>query len=69
MARLHAGQAEIKPLRAEGETLVINAKQVHDRGVQITNMNRIFSDSVAEIIRGSIGHARIANLVPIVFSF
>ena len=51
----HIGQAITSALKLESKALVIDAQQVHDGGLVIVNMYRIFDDVVAKIIRFAVG--------------
>ena len=48
--RLNSGQPLLQPLKLEGQPVMINAKQVHDGCIEITDMDSPTCD-VAEIIR------------------
>ena len=51
---VHVGEAEISPLKAECQSLVINSQASQDRGVQIVYVDRILNDVVAVVIRRAI---------------
>ena len=38
---VHVGQAEIPPLEAVGQPLVVDAQAVQDRGVEIVDVHRV----------------------------
>lgn len=48
---MHIRQAKISAGVVERESLVIQTKTVHKRGLQIINVNRILCDVKSEIIR------------------
>ncbi len=46
-----ARQTIIQSLRFERESLVVDSKQVKDRGVEIADVHRILDNVVAEVVR------------------
>src|SRR5690606_30807832 len=50
-ARLDAGHALIEPLEAEREPLVVDSQEVEDRRAQITDVDGVADDVVAEVVR------------------
>ena len=40
---MNIGQAEVTALNFIGQLLVVQAKQMQDRGVQIVNVNRVLN--------------------------
>lgn len=47
---MHIGQAEVAALKAVGQTRVIQAAQVQDRGLQIVDVDRIASDAPCDFV-------------------
>ena len=56
LARFNTGEFEIETLVTERESFVVDPEQVKDRRVQVSHMNRIFFDVVAEFVRFPVGH-------------
>ena len=54
---MHVGEAELTALIPVSESLVINAEQVQDRCLPIVNVDGVFDDIIAEIIRLTVGDA------------
>ena len=54
---MHIGQPEIAARVAEGELFVVKPEAVKDGRLDIVNVDRIFHDVEAEVVRGSISHA------------
>ena len=52
---MNVGQAEVAALIPVGQTFVIDAEHVQDGGVEVVNMDPVFRDVVAVIVRGSMG--------------
>jgi hypothetical protein len=50
LATLQAGEADATAATDDGEVFVIEAKQVQDRGMQITEMYRAIDDGAAVVI-------------------
>src|SRR4051812_231673 len=48
--RLHAGQALVEALEAEGEALVVDAQAAQHRGVQVRHAGRVLGDVVTEVV-------------------
>ena len=44
------GEAVVAALVAVGQPLVVNPHGVHDRGVDVVNMHRVFIDIVGEVV-------------------
>ena len=51
------GQAEVTALKLIGQALVIDAQKMQDCGIEIMNVDRIFNDVVAKIVRTAVGRA------------
>ena len=51
-----AGQALVETLIFVGEFLVVDAEQVQNRSLKITNMNGIFQDIVGKVVSLSVNH-------------
>ena len=47
------GEAEVAALETEGELLMVDAKEVKHRGVEVEDSHRVFHGGVAEFIRGA----------------
>ncbi len=45
-----SGQALIQALERKDQTIVIDSQLVQDRGVQISDVHRVFVDVVAEVV-------------------
>ena len=56
---LDAGQAQVQSLKSDGQAAVVDAQAMQDRGVQIVNVDRVFSDVVAEVVSGPVRDARL----------
>lgn len=54
---MHVGESELTALVPVSESLVINAEQVQDRCLPIVNVDGVFDDIIAEVIRLPIGDA------------
>jgi hypothetical protein len=48
---LDAGKPRVEPLELVAQASVIDAQAVQDRGVEIVDVDRVFSDVVAELVR------------------
>ena len=44
---MDVGEAVVAALEAEGKSLVVEAQQMHDRGLQVVNVNLVFDDAEA----------------------
>src|SRR6185503_275283 len=55
--RLDAGEPLVEALEAVAEPLVIEAKQVEERRLEVADVHRILDDVVGEIVRLTVGHA------------
>lgn len=53
---LDAGEALVETLEAEGEVLVMNAEQVQQGAVDVSDVHGIFRDGVAEFVGRSVLH-------------
>src|SRR4051794_13860709 len=51
-AAMHIGQPEVAAAVVIGQSLVIDAEQMEDRGVQIMNVDAIFNRMHAQLIGG-----------------
>ena len=47
---MHVGQAEVAALEAVGESCVVEAEQVQQRGVQVVDVDRVGDDVEAEVV-------------------
>lgn len=56
-AAFDVSQSEIASGVAEGQALVIQAKQMQNRGVEVVRMHRIFDRFVAKLVRRAISNA------------
>ena len=54
---MHVGEAELTALIPVRESLVINTEQVQDGCLPIVNVDGVFDDIIAEIIRLTVGDA------------
>lgn len=54
---MHVRQAVVAALVLESQALVVDAKRVQDRCLQVVQMDAIFGDVVTEIVRGAVGCA------------
>lgn len=52
---MHVGQAEVSTAVAVGQSLVVQAHQVQDRGVEIVNVDGILGGHVAELVGVAVG--------------
>ena len=48
---MHIGEPELATLELEGESLMVDAEQVHDRGLEVMHMNLILHRTETEIVR------------------
>ena len=48
LRRLHAGEFLVEALEWEGEFVVIEAEEVEDGGVKVTDVDGIFGNAVAD---------------------
>ena len=55
----NVGQTEITTLKPTGEFLVIKAKQMQDRWVEVIHGNRVLRCHIAKIVRSTVGSARL----------
>ena len=53
----HVSQAEISPLITVGKSLVIDAKQMQQRGVEIVHVDLVLDGVVAHLIGLAEGHS------------
>ena len=56
---MNVGKPEIAALKPVGEPLVVNAKQVKDRRLEVMDVNRISDDVHAEIVSFAMSDARL----------
>ncbi len=54
---MHVGETIVTPLEAVGETFMVDAEAVQDRGVKVVNMHRILCNVVAVVVGSPIGEA------------
>ena len=54
---MHIGQPVMPPLVLEGQSLVVDAKAVEHRGVEVVNVHGIGGYIVGEVVRLANGHA------------
>ena len=59
LRRFHAGEFSIEPVDAISQALVIEAKEMQHRGVEVADMDRILDDVVGKFIRLAIDRARL----------
>ena len=52
---VHIGQAVFAALESIGQLRVIDAHEMHDRRLQVVDVNRILHGIITEFIRGAIG--------------
>ena len=55
--RFHLRQFLVQTLEGKIKLLVVNSELVQQRGVQISNSDRILGDVITEVIRFPIGHS------------
>ena len=48
-------QTEVEPLESVGEATMIDPQQMQERGVEISDMDRLFAGCVAELISSAVG--------------
>ena len=56
---MNIGQAEIAAGVAVGESLVVEAEQVQDRGVQVVDVDLVLDRVEAEFVGGAVDVARL----------
>lgn len=54
---MDVGETIVSALEAESETLMIDAKEMHEGGVQVMYMDGILDDVVAVVVGFAVGHA------------
>ena len=47
---MHIRQAKFAALEAVGEPLVVDTEQVHDGGLEVVDVDRVFGNVVAEVV-------------------
>ena len=60
---MHIREAEVASLMSERKPCVVDAQQVEYRGVEIVDVDRVFHDVVAEVIRPAVDRPA-ANSTP-----
>ena len=51
---MHIGESEIPALETVGETLVIESEQVHEGGLEIVDVNFVFSDPKSQFVGSAV---------------
>ena len=51
---MYIGQAAFESVVQEAQALVVESKQMKDRGVEIVGVHRIFCDTPADLVRGAV---------------
>ena len=50
-------ESVLAALKFEGESRVVDAEAVHDRGLEVVNVDGLIDDVETEIVGGAVGHA------------
>src|SRR5687767_4711808 len=56
---VHVRQPEVAALEPMRESLVVEAEQVEDRGVEVVDVDGVFDGVEAEVVRLAVDHARL----------